>query len=64
VVKWARENGCFWNGDICSSAAKIGHLEMLKWARKNGDPWNEQTCANAAENGHLDGCPCWEEEEN
>ena len=43
VLKWARENGCPWNADTCSSAASGGHLEILKWARENGCPWNKDT---------------------
>jgi hypothetical protein len=33
LIKWARENGCPWNEDTYSSAAKNGHLEVLKWLR-------------------------------
>jgi hypothetical protein len=36
VLKWARENGCEWNADVCANAALNGHLEVLKWARENG----------------------------
>ena len=65
MLKWARENGCPWDGRTCVVAAFHGHLEMLKWARENGCPWDECTCAVAAQNGHLEmlkwarenGCP-------
>ena len=38
VLQWARANGCPWNEDTCSAAAKNGHLELLQWARANGCP--------------------------
>jgi len=58
ILKWARENGCPWNEDICSDAASNGHLDCLKWARENGCPWDEYTCSEAAKTGHLD-CLKW-----
>jgi hypothetical protein len=36
VLKWARDNGCPWDEETCSSAAMAGELEVLKWARDNG----------------------------
>ena len=36
ILKWARENGCEWDQQVCSYAASIGHFEILKWARENG----------------------------
>lgn len=27
LLKWARNNGCPWNQEICASAARGGHLE-------------------------------------
>ena len=65
LLKWARQNGCPWNGGPCTTAAFGGHLEVLKWARENGCPWGELTCAQAAKGGHLEvlkwarqnGCP-------
>src|SRR5437868_7159944 len=47
LVKWARENGCLWNFNICSLAAKNGHFEILKWARENGCEWDSWTCTSA-----------------
>lgn len=29
VLKWARQNGCKWNGLVCTFAAGSGHLEVL-----------------------------------
>ena len=38
ILKWARENGCGWDGWTCANAAEGGHLEVLKWAVENGCP--------------------------
>ena len=54
VLKWARTNGCPWNGCTCANAALGGYLDVLRWARANGCPWDERTCSWAAECGHLD----------
>ena len=67
-LKWARENGCPWGKDVCSAAARGGHLEALQYARANQCPWDEDTCSAAAVKGHLEvlqwaranGCP-WKE---
>ena len=53
VLKWLREEGCPWEEETCSEAAKGGHLNVLKYAHENGCPWNEETCMYAAEEGHL-----------
>ncbi|CAN0426198.1 unnamed protein product, partial [Ectocarpus fasciculatus] len=50
---------------LCETAARNGHLEILQWARRIGCPWEASTCYGAAENGHLEilqwatnnGCP-------
>jgi len=39
VLQWARANGCPWDVDTCSSAARGGHLHVLQWARAAGCPW-------------------------
>jgi hypothetical protein len=31
-LKWARENGCPWDENVCTDAAQYGHLDILKWA--------------------------------
>ena len=67
-LKWARENGCPWDGGVCSAAARGGHLEVLQYAHANECPWDEDTCSSAAVKGHLEvlqyaranGCP-WDE---
>ena len=64
-LKWARANGCPWDGWTCAGAAKGGHLEVLQWARANGCPWDNYTLINARHAGHLElvnwatanGCP-------
>ena len=53
-LKYAHENGCQWNEDICSEVSKNGHLDCLKYAHENGCPWDEDTCNFAAENGNLE----------
>ena len=47
MLKWARENGCPWDGWTCAHAARGGHLGVLMWARENGAPWDEKICACA-----------------
>ena len=67
ALKAVQCDGCPWDSDACSAAARGGHLEVLKWARGEGCPWDEWTCSNAAYGGHLDvlvwatehGCPMW-----
>ena len=54
MLKWARENGCPWNEEICNCAAFNGNLEMLKWARQNSCPWNLWLYSLAASRGHID----------
>ena len=69
VLKWARENSCPWDEEVCASAASGGHLALLKYCWANRCPWNEYTCELAAEGGHLEvlkwarskGCP-WDED--
>ena len=53
-MKYAHENGCFWNKETCEYAAENGHLECLKYVHENGCPWDKDTCEFAAENGHLE----------
>ncbi len=53
-LKYAYENGCSWDKETYSSAARRGSLECLKYAHENGCPWDENTCSCAAENGHLE----------
>ena len=53
-MRYAHENGCNWNEDTCSNAARNGHLECLKYAHENGCNWNDRTCSYAAKNGHLE----------
>lgn len=69
VLKWARENSCPWDEEVCASAASGGHLALLKYCWAHRCPWNEYTCELAAEGGHLEvlkwarskGCP-WDED--
>jgi len=30
VLKWAHQNGCYWDKNTCCNAALNGHLEVLK----------------------------------
>jgi len=54
LLQWARQQGCKWDEEVCSSAAKIGRLDILKWARAKGCLWNGVTCLNAAREGHME----------
>ncbi len=55
ILKWARENGCYWNSSICYYAAENGHLEVLKWAKENGCTWDKDLYIKSAEkNKHVD----------
>ena len=64
-LKYAHENGCPWNEEICMFAALHNYLDCLRYAHENGCPWNEQVCAYAALHNSLDclryahenGCP-------
>ncbi len=51
ILKYAHENGCRWDGSVCSIAAEYGHLECLRYAHENGCPWNTNTCSLAARYG-------------
>ena len=53
-LKFAHQNGCFWDKDTCKAAAGGGHLECLQYAHQNGCPWNQATCYYAAYGGHLE----------
>ena len=53
-LAWAKARGCPWDEDVCSSAARGGHLEVLKWAWEHRCPWTSQTCVEAARGGHLE----------
>ena len=69
MLKWLRAEGCPWNGQACSHAARGGHLRVLKWLRAEGCPCNKMASAVAAQYGHLgvlkwlraEGCP-WHED--
>ena len=53
-MKYAHENGCRWNEDTCTNAAKKGHFDCLQYAREHGCPWNDKTPSGAAYGGHMD----------
>jgi len=42
--------------DLCSAAARGGHLHVLQWLRSRDPPhaWGKLTCAAAAQGGHLE----------
>jgi len=51
----ARVNGCPWDEETCTMAARGGHLDVLKWAIHNLCPLNWQACMSiATENDHPD----------
>ena len=61
TLKWLRSEGCPWNEETCSGAARGGHLDVLKYARENGCPWGVGTwyAANESTREWLreNGCP-------
>jgi hypothetical protein len=67
-LKYAHENGCWWDMWTCRIAAKRGQLDCLKYLHENGCEWNEGTCNAAVWNGHLEclkyahenGCPWYD----
>ena len=50
ALQWARANGCDWDWQTCSAAAKGRHAEVLRWARANGcatrPDEDEKTCCD------------------
>ncbi len=34
VLKWARENVCEWDADVCAAGALAGQATVLKWAKR------------------------------
>ncbi len=42
------------DADLCSQAARYGHLDVLKWLRSIDCQWDQYTAANAAEHGCID----------
>ena len=64
MLKFLHENGCPWDEDTCSFAARNVRLECLKYAHEHGCPWdriwNRSTHSYhsasywAAESGHLE----------
>ncbi len=53
LLQWTRRQGCPWDADTCSMAARGGHLALLQWVSDNGCPWDAGTCSQAARGGHL-----------
>ena len=51
-MKWI--NGCPWDEDTCSEAARNGDLEILQYAHENGCPWNKDTYSSAEKNGNIE----------
>ena len=54
MLRWARENGCHWNEQTCTAAAKGGHLNVLMWAIENGCPVSQAAFDSAAKSGRID----------
>ncbi|CAN0523958.1 unnamed protein product, partial [Scytosiphon promiscuus] len=42
MLKWARSNGCRWDEQSYTFAARAGHyrLVILQWMRPRGCPWD------------------------
>ena len=61
MLKYAHENGCPWDEEVCKQAAVKGHLDVLKYAHENGCPWDWETwywaAASVREWLQENGCP-------
>jgi hypothetical protein len=53
VLQWARGNGCPWDKETCSKAARGGHFELLQWAWEQGCPLDADVVCDIA-NDHLE----------
>lgn len=64
-LKYAHENGCPWDEDVCKYAAYNGHLECLKYAHEHGCPWDRKVYIgigqrnnfNCLKYAYENGCP-------
>lgn len=54
LLKICRSNGCPWNKQVFSDAARSGNLEIIKYLKENGCPCDEWVCSQAARWGHLE----------
>ena len=66
LCKWLKANGCPWDDQTFTEAAKNGDsLEFLQWLKENGCPWSTETSCVAAESSNYEifmwlvknGCP-------
>jgi len=53
-LRYAHENGFWWNAQTCAIAAKFGNLGCLKYANENGCLWDKETMHNASNYGNLE----------
>lgn len=53
IMKWGRDNGCFWEQDAYATFAKINTNDILHYIKGNLDPFYG-ICASAAGGGHLE----------
>lgn len=56
VLKWARDNGCPWDGHTMFSAAARGDIELMSWLREKGCPWGDDSFDEASrllDNGYI-----------
>lgn len=40
MLQWARGNGCPWDQNACSNAAREGRLDTLRWVGAGGCSWD------------------------
>lgn len=50
MLQWAAAHGLPLTAQVCLSAARNGHLDVLVWARENQCPWNDYEVLCAAAN--------------
>ena len=60
VLQYLRRNGCPWNKEVCTRAARYNQLIVLKWATSTDNAtstrkWDNKMCVcAAARHGHLE----------
>ncbi len=53
VLQWTVErNGFKSHRNLCTEAAKHGHVHVLRWLRERAYRWDSDTCIEAARAGH------------
>jgi hypothetical protein len=55
VLQFLQDEGCEWDKEACSAAAKHNHFSTLQWLHEQGCLWDEWAiCGDAAEVGSME----------